>query len=169
MIKIKNPVSDIMHQIRSIRYKVSNIKYQISSFRYNVSDIKYQISDIVYQISNIWQYLTISQPMCWIYQYIAILKLFHYASFFFLFLTWASPRGAFAPKNWQYGGFLSNTWEKLLKGKNIGKYYTILGITNWYWALVHNIVPWWTILGNTVEYWTLLHSILQYLVFLTIS
>ena len=83
-----------------IRYQVSDIKHQISSFRYYVSDIKYQISDIAYQISNIWQYLTISQPMCWIYQYIAILKLFHYAPFF---LTWESPRGAIAPKNFKDG------------------------------------------------------------------
>ena len=80
--RIRYQVSDIEYQISSIRYQVSDIKYQISSFRYYVSGIKYQISDIEYQISNIWQYLTISQPMCWIYQYIAILKLFHSASFF---------------------------------------------------------------------------------------
>ena len=109
-----------MHQIPSIRYQVSDIKYQISSFRYYVSDIKYQISDIAYQISNIWQYLTISQPMCWIYQYVAILKLFHYAPFF---LTWASPRGAFAPENkiWSLSLQVSHySWNLKVYAKTVG-------------------------------------------------
>ena len=72
-----------MRQIPSIRYQVSDIKYQISSFRYYVSGIKYQISDIEYQISNIWQYLTISQPRCWIYHLYCYSETFSFRLFFF--------------------------------------------------------------------------------------
>ena len=80
--------------------------------------------------------------MSWTYQYIAILKLFHYASFFFLFFfsTWASPRGAFAPKNlvtvlWVSRGYLSDAWDVsgCLKGicRNSGGYlWDISGLPN---------------------------------------